>query len=181
MTSTINQVFVNIKDGGLRNVIKPVKNIDFELFDKTKPETTYFRGKPIEGGLWTTDDGYTWTSHIINNLKVVPTFEDKLPKNGKYWEFYNLTAKEPNLYIVDSKEDYNYLLDKYLLEKYLTFNYLNWEGISKDYDGVKLTMKGQEETKRDLFGWEVPQILWFKWVFEEPGTPQQVPFTINLV
>ncbi|MCM3217774.1 hypothetical protein M3612_25215 [Niallia taxi] len=175
----MKQVFVNIKPGGLRTSIKPVRNIDFSIFDIWSPETPNFRGKPIEGGLWTTDDGYTWIDHIINNLKDVPSFEEKLPKELGNWELYYLTAKNPNVYVVDSKADYAYLRETFLLERNLLFNYLNWEELSKKYDGIKLTDKGISETRSDLFGWEIPQTLWFNWVFEKHEEPERIPLDIN--
>lgn len=177
MAYNSNQVFVNIKPGGLRQKIKPVKNIDFSLYPLLSPDTPSFRGKPIEGGLWTTDDGYTWTNHILDNMENVPSLKEKLPQNEEYWEFYHLTAQKANVFTVDSKDDYNYLKENYLLQSFGLFNYLNWEKISKSYDGISITKNGLLETKSDLYGWEITQTLWFRWVFESFEGPLRIPIT----
>ncbi|MBY0213844.1 MULTISPECIES: hypothetical protein [Priestia] len=167
------QFFVNSKPNGLRQNIKPVKNIDFDLFPITDVETTNLRGKPMEGGIWTTDDGHTWIKHCLSYPLLLKI---KSPAEETGWEMYKLTVKPgTKIYTIQSKEDYNYLKDKYLLENFLSFNYLDWEKISEDFDGVRITNQGLKETKGDLFGWEIPQTLWFRWVFEPPEKPTYVP------
>jgi hypothetical protein len=173
------QVFVNIKEGGLRTDIKEVKNIDFELFPITLADTPSFRGKPMEGGLWTTDEGHSWVNHCLNNLSNNPSLVEKLPSDKDYWEFFTLNVlPEAKVYTINSKKDYDQLLQEFLLENFLSFNYLDWEKISHKYDALRLTEKGLEETRSLLYGWEIPQTLWFRWKFQPPGSPLKVPFEI---
>ena len=70
----------------------------------------------------------------------------------------------------DNREDYEKILEKYEEPKENhkdrslipdSARLLDFNSLSKDYDGVRLTQKGIQENKESFEFWDVESTLWF--------------------
>lgn len=142
-------------------------------FDKNKftPVSNYNHhvNKP-QGGLWgspVTDDYdniiSTWHEWCVGNH-----FTQGL---SNYYIEYNI-KNDSKLYIIDNQDDFINLIESYdKVKSDLPINmfiYPNFEEISKDYDGIYLTQKGQFDTHMpfenisyNLYGWDCECLLLF--------------------
>ena len=81
--------------------------------------------------------------------------------------------KDARILTIDSLEDLIKLCDDYpgkVIDFLKTYRFIDWEKVSKNYDGVYLTEKGQMATRwsqPSLYGWDCESTLWFRDVFEK--------------
>lgn len=79
-----------------------------------------------------------------------------------------------NVRVIDSEVDFNDLLDEFARTDSpvarLPKPNLDFEAIAEEYDGLRLTAKGQKETRftnPGLNGWDCESTVWFDWVFTD--------------
>jgi hypothetical protein len=157
-----NQIFISGRIEGPKshdfdfNKIKPVEN---------KPE---FNLKP-NGGLWTSSENEEisdWVRWCKGNM----------PDWIKKAKVFRLKPKpDARIFTIDCWADAKRLQETYPVKSLMsrmTLHFLNvdWIKISNDYDGVRLTDKGQWETRMcmecSLYGWDCESTLWFRNVFD---------------
>lgn len=132
-------------------------------FNKVKTIKNEFI-KPI-GGLWTStykDNSSSWVDWLISENFRSP-FEDR-------WAILK-PKKDAKILIIDSFDDLWSLYVKFSFENLEKFKgFLDYEAISKSYDAINLTKKGEIETRFSpeisLYGWDCESTLWFRWVFD---------------
>lgn len=79
-------------------------------------------------------------------------------------------SEESRIVTINTLKDLKALMREY---KYCPHGapYPDFEAISRDYDAIHLTDKGQCETRlsmpENLYGWDCESTLWFRWVFTE--------------
>jgi len=92
-----------------------------------------------------------------------------------------LTPKsDTQLYVIDSHADLLHLLDLYPWESRATRimreagfarTTIDFEHLSKEYDGIHLTERGNAQTHlsypHELNSWDCESTLWFRWCFSE--------------
>lgn len=144
------QIFVNT-DPPDPNKIDPVRNTD----PVAKPE----------GGLWTSslrNGTSAWVDWVRR--------ENYSPHPISEIEVWRLEpVNDPNLYVIDSLEDFQLLLSKHGLNDDTLFNAIDYEEVADDYDGIWVTKKGQAETRfsePSLYGFDCESTIWFDWCFE---------------
>lgn len=124
--------------------------------------------KPV-GGLWTCPDNERGSSAWREwNRSERCDFTRGL----RTWR---LTAEEPRVYTIDTLADLKRALRVWPHERYpdipsLRGEYeIDFEGMASEYDAVYLTEDGQWRTRlswpENLYGWDVPTILWLRWMF----------------
>ncbi|PES54361.1 hypothetical protein [Bacillus thuringiensis] len=130
--------------------------------------------------------GGLWTSTFINEEKgsdwvMWCDYADfSTQTNTKSWLL--TPSKSAKIAIVDSVKDLKELTEKYkarsdfpllgiegLMQR---FDYLiDYEKLSQDYDGFRLTEKGQAETRfshpYNLNGFDCESTVWFRWCFDK--------------
>jgi len=139
-----------------------------------------FGVKPI-GGLWTS----TFTPYEKWCSAWVEWCVSEMPE----WlttECYVLYPRtDARIYIIDSYSDLERLVKDYGAVILAGRPYPDWENIAKYYDAVRLTEKGQAETRFSyplcLYGWDVESTLWFRNVFRDVKHISEVPHTCKLV
>lgn len=127
--------------------------------------------KPV-GGLWTStyDEiyGSDWHQWCLSE-------DFCLDVDYSYWV---LNVKpSANIYVIDCYEDLEQLYEQYPFEDYPalffleSFKQLDYEAISKDYDGIHLTKRGEAETRfstpLNLYGYDCECTLFFNWCFSQ--------------
>jgi hypothetical protein len=145
-----------------------------EIYFTPVKNDEYHNVKP-NGGFWTSTFkwGGPYASEWIDFVTTEMTSEDVSKK-----PIYLLTVKPTaRLYTIDSYKDLKRLIEKYPFvvqaRRFDSFTqtFPDWEAISKDYDGVHMTSKGQGETRLSrpysLYGWDVESTLWFRNVFDK--------------
>ena len=115
-----------------------------------------YLNKP-KGGLWTSTFinetcGSEWVQWAIDNdFLEMPLYS------------WLIKPRTKNIYTIDSLQD---LID--LQETYPNNDQVDWVAVSKNYDAVHLTKRGQKRTALstpDLYGWDVESTVWFKQKF----------------
>lgn len=137
--------------------------------------------KPANGGLWTSTFGETdgW----IDFMDSEQHYFDQDPEQWRWWLL--IPRPQARIYTVDDRDDLIKLVNAYpgtssvrngheaRLTKTLDLfgRFPDWEAVSKDYDGVHLTSRGQGATRSpiegapNLSGWDCESTLWFRWAF----------------
>lgn len=142
------QLHVTDKDD-LINSIAPVRN---EMFIKPR------------GGFWTSTYNKEYGSEWIDWCK-----ENEFSTSSTFNGFILYIKEGVRVYKVDSEQDLMKLFSMYELRTELPIKALDFEKISKDYDGLHLTSRGQVETRLtypyNLYGWDCECTLWFNWCF----------------
>lgn len=146
-----------------------------QKIDKNKfviPAENNGRNKPSIGGFWTStlndngmSDWMSWTKSeefysYSKGKTVLDTATIQISENA-------------NVLTIDNREDYEKIIEKYK-EKIdeqgeVKFVYtlsgpedlLDFNLLSKDYDGIRLTQKGIHENKKAFEFWDVESTLWF--------------------
>jgi hypothetical protein len=122
--------------------------------------------KPF-GGLWTCpeEQGVAWYHW----------------SRGTRWSrrLWLLTAAEAKVYVIDSEEDFQAALHRWPTRHPLTRTpEIDFVQASAEYDAVSLTPAGLARTRfiwpSSLYGWDVPTILWLRWVFDSVKSVQSV-------
>jgi len=136
-----------------------------QLFMGAKPSRSKFTPvknryvKPT-GGLWTStyhEGGSAWAGSSM------------VLSRGEAWILHPKAAK---VAIVDSLSDLKKLMSVYQHQTRVGEEVLDFEAMSKDYDAMHLTERGQNATRMvpmgepDLYGWDVESTLWFRWKFD---------------
>jgi hypothetical protein len=135
------------------NFIEPVKNV------WVKPA----------GGLWTSTfngGASAWVDWCVGN-----EFGDPYSKK---W-FLLSPHEDTRILTINSYNKLHKILKEYPFKRQHPLGgydeYLDYEAISKDYDAIHLTEKGQIETHLsgciNLHGWDCESVLWFRWGFKE--------------
>ena len=150
------QLFIADTKDFCPSLIRPVKNRDQKPF----------------GGLWTSsfDIEYKsgWVSFRESHNFDIPT--------QKWRGFVLIPKRKVRIYVIDSYDDLKRLVNKYPHQPYkgLPFRYLqdvvfpDYEAISKDYDAIHLTNRGEYQTRNmtyggaHLYGWDFESTLWFR-------------------
>lgn len=145
-----------------------------QLFFGKKPEKELLQpvinqellNKPL-GGLWTStyekEYGSDWLQWTLGN-----DFYDDVPK-----AWLLKPRSDLRVLLIDSYNDLVSKMDKYISrDKRFTFTYsIDFEEISKEYDVIHLTSRGEIETRfttdYHLYGWDCESCLWLNWGFEE--------------
>jgi len=124
-----------------------------------------------DGGLWASefiDDSSDWINWLIYE-------NDVFESNSHLKEMANpcsiiFTLKDnAKIYIIDSYNDFLNIVEKYkIVYENIRINheFVNFEEMSKDYDGIKLTKAGCNNTSSiflnpNLNGWDCESILLF--------------------
>ncbi len=131
--------------------------------DKFSPIINEYGFCKPDGGLWASefiDDSSDWINYVYT-WKII---------DEEYHQSIIFTLKNnTKIYIIDSYEDLLNIIDKYPI-KYenirINHTFINFEVMSKDYDGIKMTKKGHIETSSiflnpNLYGWDCECILLF--------------------
>ncbi|MFO1518123.1 MAG: hypothetical protein U1F57_00440 [bacterium] len=111
-----------------------------------------------------------WTSTYLETRGSAWVERGRDLKNHSYLLRPRADAK---IYVVDSYEDLERLMNQYGREDVSGIKTLDYEAMSRDYDGLHLTRKGEVDTRPfqgrsyDLDTWDVESTLWFRWVFEQ--------------
>jgi hypothetical protein len=139
---------------------KPVKNREY--INIPKPYN----------GLWTStyrqDIKSEWVQFCLDE------FTSAIPHGG--WRGSILIPyRDAKIYTIDSYDDLVKLFNKYQYipnsnTYFIKPIFLDFEAISKDYDAIHLTKKGEWETRYttpNLYGWDVESTLWFRDCFEK--------------
>ena len=117
--------------------------------------------KPVKNKNWVKPDGGLWSSPIDSNFgwkdwNEVEEFKDCREDNSFILELRDSCK----ILKIDSKEDFQEI--EYITEE----GYLDYEKISKIYDAIWLTEKGENETRflgiessADFYGWDCETIL----------------------
>ena len=145
--------------------IAPVKNNE-KMVSIKKPEGST--------GLWTS----TWREETQDSAWVEWCAGENF--GTPYTDHWYLLTSSPdsNLYVIDSVADFSRLLKLYhyecpLVQKMRAAGYapatIDFEALSKDYDGLHLTERGNARTHlaypHDLNSWDSESTLWFRWCF----------------
>lgn len=161
-----NQLYVGFKKP-VREEFKTVKNRNF-----VKPS----------GGFWTStyleEFGSDWVQWCLGE-------HFSLPEDHKWDSWLLVPEKDAKIYTIDSYHDLHVLMEKYkatlempgvpkellssLTSPFMT--HLDFEKLANDYDGIRLTQKGQWETRFSepytLYGWDCESTLWLNYKFEK--------------
>lgn len=126
--------------------------------------------------------GGLWTSTYENGTSEWVMWCDEANFHKPNTEQWLLTPRQGlNVLIIDSYSDLVYMMERYTepfpeIPSLRTFDY---ESMTKYYDGVHLTSKGQEETRLthpySLYGWDCESTIWFSWVFTEVAALKSKP------
>ena len=129
-----------------------------------------FINKPL-GGLWSSE--YFPNSSKANNC-CKSDWEFWCRNENFHLERLNKGVvfelkKQANIYTVDSYDDLLKLSENYSYEKYFygieIKKYIDFEKMSKDFDGLFLTVEGELQTryeaKMNLYGWDCSSLLLF--------------------
>ncbi len=119
--------------------------------------------KPREGGLWTStydpDYGSAWVDWCKS--RGVVDFPQQC--------YLLRPSADARVYAVASLHDLEALLNSYRIRSLKA--YPDFEAMSKDFDGMHLTVEGERATRlsepHDLCGWSCESTLWFRWAFSE--------------
>lgn len=142
--------------------MKPILNLEYLL-------------KPF-GGLWTScydeSRGSDWIQWCLGERFNVPD-------NG-YNSWVLDVDGEPKMLIINSlahlikafkTHGITYESDHPLHSFNAVFPTLDFEALSRDFDGMHLTARGQYETHlsypESLYGWDCESTLWFRWCFSK--------------
>jgi hypothetical protein len=113
-----------------------------------------------EGGLWSCP--YTPNNKYISDWHefCMEQFRDGLKEKAAIFDFKSNTR----IYTVNSLRDLNelYISYEHNVGEYALFNTLNYEELSKYFDIIYLTPKGQSETRfttPGLYGWDIESCL----------------------
>ena len=153
-------------------------------------ENREFPHAKCEGGFWTSsldEDGECgWVKWTRRN---------SFSTHGVEVQVWKIVPEEDlDIYVINSLEDLLDLVDEYGFQDHpvldreegFSHKYPDWEAVSEDYDAVRLTSKGQTETRMprmrskiegleqkwegefppDLYGWDCESTLWFSWKFK---------------
>jgi hypothetical protein len=122
-------------------------------------------------GLWTStyhpERGSDWVQWCLAE-------EFSIPPNGEWRGVILRPRRGARVYHVRTHEDLRRLVECYPHNADTYRLYPNWRAISRDYDAVHLTEKGQWATRlsypHDLYGWDCESTVWFRWCFtrQEP-------------
>jgi hypothetical protein len=128
--------------------------------------------KKPRGGLWTCQDDPRGRSHWREwNRSEGCSFTRGMPT-------WRLTVPEARVYTIDTYVDLCTALRRWPHHRYADSRFhslreeveINFEAMAAEYDAVELTEEGQWRTRlshpHNLYGWDVPTILWFRWMFE---------------
>lgn len=124
-----------------------------------QPRNHHFN-KP-DGGLWACK--YTPDKEYISSWQEWCNEESFNTGRMDIGVVFNLTDNA-RVYIIDKYNDLEWLMDRYNdNESFPSMPTLDFEKISKDYDVIELTDKGQWETRLSrplsLYGWDVECVL----------------------
>jgi len=118
-----------------------------------------------------------WTSTYANGKSEwVEAYEDMFGEDGISAYALNWFVLTPcptaRILVIDSLVDLRRLLRQYPARRpYLRMLALpDFEAISRDYDAMSLTSRGQWATRLtqpSLYGWDSESTLWFRWMFTE--------------
>lgn len=125
--------------------------------------------KPKCGGLWTSpvDSRYGWKQWCMD-------------ENYNTWLLntsFQLEIKTENLLCINSYEDMENKMIKpgFIYLKCRTIQYVDFERISQQYDGIWLTVKGEQETRYSrpycLYAWDCETVL----LFNENPIVKEIP------
>lgn len=118
------------------------------------------------GGLWTA----TWLANERSSDWAKWCIQEKF-RPIKPEQFWLLEPdKSARIYEVDSLSDLIELQSLYSLQLGNYYDTLDFEAMSRDWDGLHLTLAGQQRTRHtmpNLYGWDVESTCWFRWKFSE--------------
>lgn len=129
--------------------------------------------KPF-GGLWTSTYNKLFGSEWLEWCK-----DNDFYTSEKMNGFILKPSKNARIYTIDTYQDLASLMEKYEEKmpglpdgvELFSIRYPNFELLSKDYDAIHLTDKGQWETRMShpysLYGWDCECTLWLNWSFDE--------------
>lgn len=128
------------------------------------------RGKP-RGGLWTCPDAGDGRSAWVDWCR-----NEGPSSRVKHRRLWRVVARDPRVYTIKTLADLKRAITRYPHQRYPDSQFLrdeyeiDFEAMAADYDAVYLTEEGQGATRLsypvDLYGWDVPSILWLRWMFD---------------
>jgi hypothetical protein len=159
------QIFIGRDKGHITDLLKPISNRRSTIW---RPG---FNLKPT-GGFWTS----TYDKKDVSDWARWCLWD--MPEWVDGHDIFLLTPKpDVKLFIINSHADAIRLVKKYPFKQnkkdIMGNHFLNpdWEKIKEDYDGVRLTHKGQVETRMvmeySMYGWDCESTLWFRHVFND--------------
>lgn len=121
-----------------------------------------------DGGRWTS----TWLGDALGSAWVQWCLNKK--ESWLQGDCYLITPRSgARIYVIDSLEDAQ-VLPLAKLPPMFNSDYIqciDWLAVSRDYDAVHLTEKGQEATHLsfplNLYGWDCESTVWFRDVFDK--------------
>lgn len=149
--------------------------------------------KPI-GGMWTStytpDQEYdsAWIEFLFNSARLSSSMDESdsywvTKEEGIYADQHKWLMKpktDLNILIVDSHSDLRQIVKKYEKPTYkgiesseIEDTIIDFCKIAEDFDAMRLTEKGQKETRRpgknepNLYGWDTESTLHFRWNWKE--------------
>lgn len=135
-------------------LFKPIENRDF-----VKPS----------GGLWTSTYDSRYGSAWVEWCKQE---RFGFGENGYFPSWIVHPVAVSSLLVIDSYEDLEGAAKYYRRKdrpQIGSMTSLNFEEMAKDFDGMRLTAKGQAETRltmpESLYGWDCESTVWFRWAF----------------
>lgn len=152
----------------------------YEYITFTKSELTKEIFNPIVNReFFCKPDGGLWACTYTPNHEFVSAWQEWCFTNSFRYEklksavVFNV-RKDARIYIINTYSDFERLLEKYLyrsplndmvISSILNMKFIDYEKMSKDYDGIYLTAKGEWETRyrydANLYGWDVASLLLF--------------------
>lgn len=130
------------------------------------------RRKP-HGGLWTCPEMELGRSAWIDWCMA-----EGCQKWIRHKRLWRVVAAEPRVYVIDSFRDLKRALKRWPHRPYADTDIpslrrereIHYVAMAEEYDAVYLTEEGQWATRLtfpdNLYGWDVPSILWLRWVFD---------------
>jgi len=149
------QIFVGLRPTS--DKVDPIKNTDCQY------------NKPA-GGIWTSpmrDGSSPWLDHLNS--------ASGRGLAGDNDDIYKLTPSDDvDLFVIDSKNDLDDLLDQYKRDDIDTFFTpdcapIDFQQLAQDYDGLTITWNGIKQTSHltpGMYTWDVPSTVWFGWPFD---------------
>jgi hypothetical protein len=118
--------------------------------------------KPIENCNWIKPKGGLWASPIDSKYGWKDWCEEENYGNLSYNFIFTFDGK---VLIIDSLKDLKSKIPFISVESYKYLLYIDFEKLSKEYDAILLTEKGQKETRftqpENLHGWDCESICIF--------------------
>jgi hypothetical protein len=117
--------------------------------------------------------GCLWSSTYKDGRSAwVEWCEREIFRVPDVWEGVLLQPNpDARVYVIDSQRDADYLFEHYAMPYQMgILRFLDFESISKDYDAIHLTERGELETRNilrrnSLYGWDCECVCWFREAF----------------